>query len=166
MNSKIESTFSCGKAKGLGFSPNSLISFFLGWGPLTRKNCQEEFDGHPSSEVANLSTTSINASCVCVLRLLWVKAAEFSQENWYPPRQCGNFQIKATKSVIQYQQDQESGQNQANPDWEGRKSMKVKLILIDHIYIFISLSLISFYVNHRSFCTLCIDTNDQDSWKG
>ena len=29
-----------------------------------------------------------------VLRFLWVKAAEFSQENWYQARQCANFLIK------------------------------------------------------------------------
>ena len=164
MNSKVESTFSCGKAKGLGFSPNSLISFFLGWGPLTRKNCQEEFDGHPSSEVANLSTTSINASCVCVLRLLWVKAAEFSQENWYPPRQCGNFHIKATKSVIQYQQDQESGQNQASPDWEGRKWSWPWFILFSFLYHYHYFHFM--WTKGVFVLSFCIDTNNLDSWKG
>ena len=71
--------------------------------------------------------------------------------------------------MIQYQQDQESGQIR----WPliervahlSSVYMKVKLILIDHIYIFISLSLLSFYLNQRSICTLCIDRNDLYSWK-
>ena len=82
MNSKFESIFSCGEARGLGLSPSALsfICWERGGAPYT-KFCQGEFDGYPSSVVANLSATSINASCVCVLRFLWVKAAEFSQEN-------------------------------------------------------------------------------------
>ena len=160
----MSSYFLVGKLGVWAFLPILKFSFLGGWGLLTQKVCHEEFEGHPLSEVANLSTTSINASCVCVLRLLWVKAAEFSQENWYPPRQCGNFQIKATKSVIQYQQDQESGQNQASPDWEGRKWSWSWLIIFSFSYHYHYFHFI--WTRGVFVLYFCIDTNDLDSWKG